>query len=78
MSLDEFGDEFRMVGEISIHEDNEIARSELQAIDISTTKSKFACSNMQYLKFIHLFLLRCDVIQMNKEDIFTIFVPYNF
>lgn len=42
LDLDEFRDKFRMVREISIHNDDKVPGDKLQAVDISRAETQFA------------------------------------
>lgn len=47
MHGDHLRDEFRVVGEIGIHDDDEVARRELEPVDVCCAETKLACAGLE-------------------------------
>ena len=57
LDLDHLGDELRVVTEIGIHDDDEVAAGELQSVDVGGSQTKFALAGLQDNVFLAIELL---------------------
>lgn len=47
LDLDHLGDELGVVAEIGVHNDNEVAGAEFQAVDVSGSQAELACAGLE-------------------------------
>lgn len=57
LDLDHLGDELGVVAEIGVHDDNEVAGAEFQAMDVSGSQAELACAGLEDDVFFAIELL---------------------